>query len=145
MQATEDKIVHTAVIAKAHLVLCGMDIHIHRGWIQLKIQHKCRVTTVVQHILIGLAYGMADQLVSDSPAIDVKMLQVGLAAGKSRQRNPPPQTQPIALYLDVNGVIHKGGATDLGNSPFLSKVVFARAPRINCPSAMAKVARHTKT
>src|SRR3546814_11754611 len=76
--------------------VCSSDL---RG-VDFEKQHEGRMPTVEQHVAIGLAYRVGHQFVAHRPPVYVEVLQVRLAARKSRQPDPTPQVQAIALHLD---------------------------------------------
>ena len=88
VQGTKDEIVDLASLAEADLVLGGMDIDVHQHRRELQIEQVGRMTAMVQHILIGLTYRMAHQLVPNHAAVDVKELQIRLTAGEAGARHP---------------------------------------------------------
>ena len=69
---------YRATFAETHLVLGRMhiDIDIRRGNFQK--QHKGRMSTMIEHVLIGLANRMGYHFVADATAVDKKVLQICL-------------------------------------------------------------------
>ena len=88
VQRAVNKAVHAAPLAKADLVLARVHVHIDIPGVQLQIQDKRGMPGVVQHIGKGLAHGVRHQLVANVAAVDEEVLEVGLAAGESRLRDP---------------------------------------------------------
>ena len=107
---------HHTLFAEAHFVLGGVNIHIHHGRVQFKKQDIGRVTSVIQHIRIGLAHRMIDHLVANHAAIHIEILQVGLGAGEGGQPHPTMQTDPVTLHVHRDGLFHKALAAQLGHA-----------------------------
>ncbi len=99
---------------------------------------------MVQHILISLAYSVADELVANRATIHIKVLQVCLAARKSGQRHPTPQTKTIALYIKMHRIFHKRRATHLGDATLLLELRITRTPGINGTAVVAQIKRDIK-
>ncbi|MNZ95691.1 hypothetical protein D3C78_1148560 [compost metagenome] len=100
VQGAIEEVVHHATVAETHLVLGRVHVDIDHRRIDLEEQHEGRVTAVVQHVAIGLAHRVGDQLVAHHAAVHVEILQVRLAAREGRQADPAPQMQAVALDLD---------------------------------------------
>ena len=45
-------------ITIAHFMLGGMDVNVDHIRVQLKLEYKNRMTTVIQHVSVGLAHRM---------------------------------------------------------------------------------------
>ena len=116
VQRAVNKAMHAAPLAKAHLVLARVHVHIDIPGVQLQIQHKRGMPGVVQHIGKGLAHGVRHQLVANVAAVDEEVLEVGLAAGEGRLRDPAAQRQAGGLALDLHGVLDEAGATEQGDA-----------------------------
>ena len=65
-----------------------------------------------KHIAVSLLNRMRDQLVANNTTVNVKILQVGLAARKSRQAYPTPQSHARRLALNKNRILNKRRATN---------------------------------
>ena len=65
-----------------------------------------------KHIAVSLLNRMRDQLVADNTAINVKILKVSLAARKSRQAYPTPQSHARRLALNKNRILDKRWAAN---------------------------------
>ena len=85
---------NAAAIAKTHFVLGGVHVHIHRCRIEFEKQDKGRMASVVEHVPVGLFHRVTYQPVLDDAAIDIKILQVGLAAGKRGHPTHPHSLRP---------------------------------------------------
>jgi len=83
------------------------------------------VPAVVKDIPVGLLHRMGYQFVANNPPVDKKVLQICLAAGKSRQTYPTPQFELGNIGFDINRLFHKGGATDRSDPPLHLGLVFA--------------------
>ncbi len=135
---------YCAPIAKAHLVLGGMHIHIHLGRIQLQVQHKSRVAAVVQHIPIGLLHRVGDQPVANNPPVDEKVLQVCLATRERGQTHPTPQLQGRHLRLNINGLLHKRRAANRGHPPLALRLASAGLKIVQHLAVMAQTEGHVE-
>ena len=108
---------HHAPIAKAHLMLGGVNVDVHHPRIEFEKEHEGRMPAVEQHVAVCLAHRMGDQLVADHPTIHTEILQIRLTAGEGRQPHPTPQTQTAALLIDGNRLFDKGRTEDTRHSP----------------------------
>ena len=70
---------HHAPITEAHLMLGRVHIDIDHRRIDFQKQHKGRMTTIKQHVAVGLTHRMGDQLVAHHTTVHIEILQVGLA------------------------------------------------------------------
>jgi hypothetical protein len=107
-QTTAHQVVHRPAVAKAHLGLGRVHVHVHQLGRQVQVQHVSRLATVVEHVLIGLARGMGEQLVAHQAAVDVPVLQVRRGAREGRQRRPAGQAQLTGRKVEPQRGIHKG-------------------------------------
>ncbi len=106
---------HHAAVTEAHLMLGRVHVDIHHRRVQLEKEYEGRVPAVEQHVPVGLAHRMGDQLVTDHPAIDAEILQIRLTAGKGRQPHPAPEPQTAALLVDGHRLLDEGGTADAGH------------------------------
>ena len=90
VQGAIQEVVHRAPLAEAHFVLGRVHIDVDAVGFQLQEQHECGVPTIEQHVTVGLAHSVGNQLVAHRTAIDEEVLQVCLAAREGRQANPAP-------------------------------------------------------
>ena len=101
MNGAKQEIMHCPALAKTYFMLARMSVDINSRWLDFEEQHIGRMATVKQHILIGLANRMGDDLITHDAAIDVKILHIGLAARERRQANPTPEAQAIDCKIHV--------------------------------------------
>ncbi len=94
VQGTKQEIMHMSRIAEAHFMLGRMRIHIDRSRIHVEKQQECRVPSMKHDILECLSHCMRNHLVAHNAPVDMEILQVGLCAGKCRQRHPAMQPKP---------------------------------------------------
>ncbi len=76
MQRVEDKAMDSLAVTEAHFGLTRVYVDVDQRGIQLQEQHERRVAVMVQHILVGLADGMRNQLVTHETAVDVDILRI---------------------------------------------------------------------
>ena len=74
------RLVYLAPVAKAHLNLGRVHIHIHPQRVDGDEQHPAGLAAAVQHVLIGRACAVADQSVTHIAAVDIGILLVAAAA-----------------------------------------------------------------
>ncbi len=127
---------YQATVAKAHFVLGRMHVDVHCRGVQIQVENISGVATVVEHILIGLTHRVGHQLIFDGAPVDVKVLEVRLAARESRPRHPPPQLKPRTFEIDKQGVVHKRGAANLGDAPGSLGLSGRRAPTVDDPAVV---------
>ena len=90
MQGVKDKTVQRLAVSKTHLGFTWVHIDVNQTGIQLDKQDKCRVPIVVQHVLVGLAYGVANEFIAHKAAVNVNVLAVAFMPIKGRfGRNAP--------------------------------------------------------
>jgi len=58
---------------------------------------------------------VVDQPIPDGTAVQIEILQIGLAAGELRLRQPPPQTHPGQFELEIAGMMQERLAAELPN------------------------------
>ena len=104
---------------ETHLVLGGMDVHIHLTGIQLDVEHIGGEAAGGQQLVISLTDGVVDELVAHHAAVYIGILQIVLRPGPRRQRQPAPQTHVAVLALHRQRVVHEGGAADGGEAALL--------------------------
>ena len=75
----EDELVHGARVAEAHLGLGRMHVHVDAARVELEEQHVGRVALVVQHVRVGLADRVREQLVAHEAAVHEEVLGVARA------------------------------------------------------------------
>ncbi len=69
-----------ARVAKPHLGLGRVHVHVHAQRIELEKQHIGRVPIAVQQVLVGLAQRMREQLVAHEAAVDEGELGIARTA-----------------------------------------------------------------
>ena len=84
------------------------------------------MTSVIEHISVGLLHRMRYQLVPDNPPVNKKVLKVRLAAGERGKTYPALQFELGQFALYVNRLLHKGWATERRHPPLLLRLVQCR-------------------
>ena len=74
------RLVHRAAVAKAHLDLGGVHVHIHQRRVDLHEQRIGRLLVAVQHVFVGAARTVHDHFVAHKAAIHIRKLVVGARA-----------------------------------------------------------------
>ena len=110
VQGAEQEVVDIAPVPEPDFIFRRVNIDVHQRRIQRQVKNKNRVPPVIEHIPVGLAYGMGYQSVFYHAAIDVKVLPVGLGAGKGGQSHPAPEMKAGDLPFDKDGIVEKVGA-----------------------------------
>ena len=93
LQCVPHELVHHARIAKAHLDLRRMDVHIHRPWIERQKQEISGLPLPMQQLGIGLPHGVRNHPVAHIAAVDEEILAICARlrclwrAGKSGERH----------------------------------------------------------
>ncbi len=142
VQGAVEKVVNHAPVTEAHFVLGRVDVDIDGGRVDLQKQHKGRMPTIEQHVAVGLAHGMGDQLIAHHAAVNVEILQVGLAAREGRQPHPTPQMQAIALDLDRQRLLEKRRTTDRRHPPRTTQVIGRLMQRQHALAVVAQMKSH---
>ena len=99
----EDKLVHAASIPEAHLGLGRVHVHVDDLRRQFKEQRKGRMAVVVQHVTIGFADGMREQLVAHEAAVDEQVLGIAPGPRAGRQARQAIQTQISGGFVEGAG------------------------------------------
>ena len=136
---------HHAPVTEAHLVFGRVHVDVDHRRVNLKEQHKGRVSPVEQHIAISLAHRVGHQLVAYRPAVHKEILQVGLAAGERRQPDPAPQPQAIALDLNRQRLFQEPAATHRCHPPSTRGVVVGFVQAEDGLAIVAQVKGHIET
>ena len=74
------RLMHLAAVAKAHLDLGRVHVHVHALGGDFQVEHVHRLALAVQHVLVGGARGMLQHLVAHVAAVHVGVLLVGARA-----------------------------------------------------------------
>jgi hypothetical protein len=82
-----------AAVAKAHLNLGGVHIHVDPGRIHGQVQRIDGLTVPVQHVFIGASGCVAEHLVAHKAAVHVTELLVGSRPRCVRNAHTAPDTQ----------------------------------------------------
>ena len=72
-----DGLVHRAAVAKAHLNLGRVHVHVHQGGVDLHEQRVSRLFVAVQHVFVGAAGTVHDHFVAHKTAVHISKLVVG--------------------------------------------------------------------
>ncbi len=84
MYRAEQKIPHLPAVPETHLVLGWMHIDVHLRRRHLQVEGVHWLPALIQDILIGLTDRIAHQTITDHAAVDIEILEIRLAARKSR-------------------------------------------------------------
>ena len=121
MQGRKKKIMYFATVSKSHFMLCWVDIHVDQCRIDLEVEHKSGVTTVIQHITIGLLNRVRDQLIANHSTIHKKVLQIRLRPREGGQPDPAAQSQAAAFRVNVHDLIDKRRAANSRHATLLRR------------------------
>ncbi len=116
LQCAKDELVHAARVAKPHLELLGVRVDIDRGGVQVQVQHISAESPIEQHILVGVPRGSGNELIAHVAPVQKRKLQIGLAAGKSRQRQPSREAQIPGIVAQLDDVRGEFFAAQLGDA-----------------------------
>ena len=98
---TPDKVMHRPAVAKTDFVFRRVSVDIDERGIHVEVQDIGRMPAVKQHIAVGLAHGTYANAIPNGAAVQKKMLQVGLAAGKDRPGDPAANLHAARCVLEV--------------------------------------------
>ena len=104
-QARNDKAADTLRIAKAHLGLGRVDVHIDIFARQFEKQREHRVAIASEHVGIGAAHCAGQQAVLYRAAIDEQILVIGDAAIVGRQTRDPGQPHRAAFHVEHDAIV----------------------------------------
>ena len=107
VQRMEQETVHRLRLAETHFDLGRMHVDIHQLRRQFQKQRKTGMPIVMQHIAIGFADCVADQLVAHETAVDVEKLRIATAFGYRRRTGYAPQPQAVAVFFHRQGAVGK--------------------------------------
>ena len=119
-----------------------MHIDVHHRRIDVEEQHEGRMPAVEQHVAIGLAHRMGDQLVAHHAPVDVEVLQVRLTAREGRQSDPTPEPQPVAFDLDGQRLLQEGRPAYRSDAPRTGAVVVGLMQRQHALAVVAQMEGH---
>ena len=98
-------LMHFAAVAKAHLDLGRVHVHIDTRRVDLDIQGIHRLAVAVQHVFIGAACAVAEHFVAHKTAIDIGELLIGARTGGVGGAGAAPDTHGLAECRGA-GVVH---------------------------------------
>ena len=81
-----------------------MHVHIHPRRLDLDVQHIHRLAVAVQHVFIGAASGVGDDLVAHIALVDIGKLLVSAAAGVVGQAGAAGDADTVLHVLDLDGL-----------------------------------------
>ena len=88
-----DGLVHGAVyfaaVTKAHFDFGGVYVYIHPHGVDMQVDYPCGLALAVQHVFIGAAGSVGNDLVAHKTLVDVGKLPVGAAAVEVGQAAAP--------------------------------------------------------
>ena len=87
---------HRLRFAKAHLDLGRMDVDVDRLGRHGQEQRIARMALVVQHVAVGFAQRVLDQLIADEAAVDEEILAVAAGFALGRRAGQTKQAQAAA-------------------------------------------------
>ena len=93
----KDELMDRTTVAEAHFGLGRVNVNVHVRRIDLDKDAVGRVTAAVQHVLIGFAQRVAEQLVAHETAIYIHVLRVAARARVRWRRAVAEDTQAVAL------------------------------------------------
>ena len=99
------RLVHLAAVTETHFDLGRVHVDVHPQRIDLDHQNVDRLALAVQHVLVGAACCMGDDLVAHVAAVDIGVLLVGAAAGVVGQATAAAHAYRAAgrLHAVING------------------------------------------
>ena len=99
----QHELMHAAPVTKAHLGFCRVHVHIHPLRRQFQEQDIGRVAFVMQHIAVGLAHGVAKQLVAHKTAVDEQILRIAPGTGVGGQAGQSIKAQRPGDFVQSAG------------------------------------------
>ena len=97
LQRPDHETAHQAGIAKTHLRLGGMHVHVDGSRWAADVEGQCRMPVGRQHVCVGAAHGAEQELVAYRAAIDHHMYVGGGATVIGRQRCESVEHEALAL------------------------------------------------
>jgi hypothetical protein len=95
------RLVHLARLAEAHLDLRRVDVHVDPVRRDVDEQRIGRLPAAVQHVLVGRAHAVSDQLVAHVAPVDVDVLLVGTRARRFGRAGPAGDAQHAQIERDL--------------------------------------------
>ncbi len=124
-----------AAVAKAHLVLGRMHVHIDPRGIHFQKKHVGRLPVAVQDIGVGLPYGVRYRAVFDIASIDIQVLAIGPVSGVGRPGNDAAQRDQAMFLFDFQALLDEFGAQhiahpmgDIRGAPMALGLVVVKKP-----------------
>ncbi|MNS89651.1 hypothetical protein D3C72_1236700 [compost metagenome] len=94
-----DELVHRARLAEAHFDLRRVHVDVDHLRRQVQAQHIGREAVAVQHVLVGAAHRVIEQLVAHEAAVDKEVLLVRPPARGGGQPGKAIQVQRVGLFV----------------------------------------------
>ena len=112
------RLMDLARVAKADLDLGRVDVHVDALGSDVDEQQVGRLACAMQHVLVGGAHTVGDQLVADVAAVDVDVLVVGAGTRRFGRSGAPRKPQNAEVERDRTAGDEEIGAEDVGDAPF---------------------------
>src|SRR5574343_44490 len=103
LDGVEDELVHGARVAEADFGLGRVHIDVDQRRVDVDEQADGRLTAAVQHVAIGFAQGVADDLVAHEAAVDEDVLAVLGIGGTGRVDGEAGNRQRSGTRIDGPG------------------------------------------
>lgn len=100
LDRVEHVLVDRARIAEPHFDLRRMHVHVDGFGRQIEEQHVRRIAVAVQHVLVGRAHRVRQQLVAHEAAVHEEILLVGAPAARGRQAGAAVDGERAGLLVE---------------------------------------------
>jgi hypothetical protein len=114
LHRVEHELVHRAAVAEAHFDLGRVDVDVDQRRVEVERQHIGREAVAVQHVLVGGADRVHQQLVAHEAPVHVEELAVGARLRCGRQAGVAVQAQRAGAFVDRQARLGKVAAQDVG-------------------------------
>ena len=106
-ERTRHQAAHGAGIAKAHLRLARMHVHVHLARGERHEQREQRIARLGHQVAVGRAHGADQQPVLHRPAVDEQELLAGIGPVQGRQAGKARHLHALARDVDGQRIVEE--------------------------------------
>ena len=112
LECADDEPAHQGRIAKAHLGLRRVNVHVHHVGREVDEERRHGMATAMEEVGIGRAHGAVQQAVAYRPAVDEEVLMLRARAVEGGERRIAGEPHALALGVDGERVAREVAAHD---------------------------------
>ncbi|MNM35004.1 hypothetical protein D3C81_456660 [compost metagenome] len=140
LHRVENELVHGAAVAEAHFDLRRVHVDVDQGRVEVERQHVRWKTVAMQHVLVGHAHGVHQQLVAHEAPVHIEELAVGAGLGGRWQAGKAVQAQAAGRFVQRQACFGEVVAEDVRAAPGQ----FADIPLVDGAAVVRQRKRHVR-